>query len=72
MFKQVRHISYVFFKAVNEAELTVSLLDKALLIARCSSGKDSFHGAEKFSSAVGTALCRPKSLWAPFVTVIVQ
>jgi hypothetical protein len=29
-----------FFKAVNEAEWTVSLPDKATLIARCSSGKD--------------------------------
>ena len=29
----------IFLKAVNEAELTVSLTDKAPLIARCSSGK---------------------------------
>uniref|UniRef100_A0A4W5N495 Ubiquinol-cytochrome C reductase hinge domain-containing protein n=1 Tax=Hucho hucho TaxID=62062 RepID=A0A4W5N495_9TELE len=28
-----------FFKSVNEAELTVSLPDKALLMARCNSGK---------------------------------
>ena len=36
-----------FKKAVNEAEGTVSLTDKAPLIARCCSGKDSLHGAEK-------------------------
>jgi hypothetical protein len=33
-------------KVVYEAEWTVLLPDKALLIARCSSGKDSRHGAE--------------------------
>jgi hypothetical protein len=38
LFKQVSHNSFVFFKAVNEAELTVSLPDKAPLIARSSSG----------------------------------
>ena len=48
-------ISAMFFKrAVNKDELTVSLPYKALLIARCSSGK-----SWKESSAVGTALCRP-------------
>jgi hypothetical protein len=46
--KQVSHISYVTFKkAVHEAELTVLLPDKAPLIARCSDGKNSLHGAEK-------------------------
>ena len=42
-----------FLKAVNEAELTVSLLDKALLIARYSSSNDSLHGAEKKAMLLG-------------------
>jgi hypothetical protein len=50
-----------FLKAVNEAELTVSLLDKALLIARCSSGK-----------VLGYLYVGPNSLWALFATIIVQ
>ena len=59
-----------FKKAVNEAELTVSLPDKALFIARC---KDSLHGAEKKALLLGQiyVVCG-HSLWAPFVTVIVQ
>ena len=47
--------------AVNEAELTVSLPEKALLIARCSRGK-----------MLGQLYVGPNSLWALFVTVIVQ
>ena len=54
-----------FLKAVNEAELTVSLPDKAPLIARCSSGK--MLGLLLREHYVG-----PNSLWAQFVTVIVQ
>jgi hypothetical protein len=54
-----------FFKAVHEAELiTVLLPDKVLLIARCNSGK-----------MLGLPLghrCNYNSLWAPFVTGIVQ
>jgi hypothetical protein len=51
-----------FLKAVNEAEWTVSLPDKAPLIARCSSGK--VLGLLLGQLYVG--------LWASFVTVIVQ
>ena len=58
-------------KVVNEPELTVLLPDKASLIARCSSGKDSFHGAEK-KALLGQLYVGPNSLWATFVTVIVQ
>ena len=66
-------ISAMFFKkAVNEAEWTVLLPDKALLIARCSSGKDLLHGAEKKAMLLGQLYVGPNSLWAPFVTVIVQ
>ena len=54
-----------FYKAVNEAELTVSLPDKAPLIARCSS--DKLLGLLLGQLYVGT-----NSLWAPFVTFIVQ
>uniref|UniRef100_A0A674CQ85 Solute carrier family 12 member 8 n=1 Tax=Salmo trutta TaxID=8032 RepID=A0A674CQ85_SALTR len=39
-----------FLKSVNEAECTVSLPDNALLLARCSIGKDSLHGTEKKGS----------------------
>ena len=72
MFKQVSLISYVFLKAVNESELTVSLPEKAPLIAKCSSGKDSLHGAEKKALLLGQLYVGPNSLWALFVTVIVQ
>jgi hypothetical protein len=58
-----------FKKELHEAELTVSLPDKAVLIARCSSGNDSLHGAEK-KALLGQI--NVGSLWAPFVTVIVQ
>ena len=59
-------ISAMFFKkAVNEAEGTVSLPDKAPLIARCSSGK-------VLGQLLGQHYVGPNSLWAPFVTVIVQ
>jgi hypothetical protein len=61
-----------FKKAVNEAELTVSLTDKAPLISRCSGGKDSLHGAEKKALLLGQLYVGPNSLWAPFFTVIVQ
>ena len=62
-----------FKKAVNEAELTVSLPDKALLIARCSSGgKDSLHGAEKKALLLGQLYVCPNSLWEPFITILVQ
>jgi hypothetical protein len=57
---------------VNEAELTIYLPDKAPLIARCSNGKDSHHGAEKKALRLGQLYVDPNSLWAPFVTVIVQ
>jgi hypothetical protein len=43
----------VFKKAVNEAELTISLPDKSPLIARCSGGKDSLHGAGKKAPLLG-------------------
>jgi hypothetical protein len=33
LLKQVSHISYVFLKALNEAELTIWLPDKAPVIA---------------------------------------
>jgi hypothetical protein len=49
---------------INEAELTVSLPDKAPLIARCSGGKDSLH--EKKALLLGQLYVGPKSLWAPF------
>jgi hypothetical protein len=52
----------VFKKAVNEAELTVSLPDVALLIARCSCGKDSFSGAEKKAPLLGQLYVSPNSL----------
>ena len=61
-----------FFKAVKEAELTVSLPDEASLIARCSGGKDSLHGVEKKALMLGQLYVGPNSLWALFVTVIVQ
>ena len=61
-----------FLKAVNEAEWTISLPDKAPLIARCSGGKDSLHGAEKKTLLLGQFYVGPSSLWAPFVTIIVQ
>jgi hypothetical protein len=48
------------------------LPDKALLIAKCSSGKDSPLGVEKKSLLLGQLYVGPNSLWAPFVTVIVQ
>ena len=48
-----------FLKAVNEAELTVSRPDKALLIARCSSDKDSLHGAEKKALLLGQLYVGP-------------
>ena len=57
---------------VNEAELTIYLPDKAPLIARCSNGKDSLHGAEKKAKLSGQLYIGPNSLWAQFVTVIVQ
>ena len=50
-----------FLKPINEAELTVWLPDKALLIARCSNGK-----------VLGQLYVGPNSLWATFVTVIVK
>jgi hypothetical protein len=66
-------ISAVFIKrAVNEAEGTVLLLDKASLIARCCSGKDSLHCAEKKALLLEQLYVGPNSLWAPFVPVIVQ
>ena len=66
-------ISAVFFKrAVNEAEGTVLLPDKASLIASCCSGKDSLHRAEKKALLLGQLYVGPNSLWAPFVPVIVQ
>jgi hypothetical protein len=43
-----------------------------LLIARCSSGKDSLHGVEKRALLLGQLYVGPNSLWAPFLTVIVQ
>ena len=46
--------------------------DKAPLIARCSSGKDSLHGAEKKGLLLGQLYLVPNSLWEPFVTVKVQ
>ena len=54
-----------FLNAVNEPELTVSLPDKAPLIPRCSSGK-------MFVPLFGQLYVGPNSLWALFVTVIVQ
>ena len=63
---------YIFVKAVKEGELTVSLTDKASLIARCSSGKISLLGAEKKALLLGQLYVGPNSLWAPFVVVIVQ
>ena len=47
------------------------LPDKALLISRCSSGKDSLHGSENKSLLLEQLYVGPNSLWAPFVTVIV-
>ena len=44
----------------------------APLIVRCSSGKDSLHGAEKKALLLGQLYVDPNSLWARFVTVIVQ
>ena len=47
----------LFLKAINEAELTVSLPDKAPLIARCSSGKESWDcwwSSTKFHSGCET------------------
>ena len=46
--------------------------DKAPLIARCSDGKDSLHGAEKKALLLGQLYVGPNSLWAQFVTVKVQ
>ena len=46
--------------------------DKALLIARCSDGKDSLHGVERIALLLGQLYVGPNSLWALFVTVIVQ
>ena len=40
-------------KAVNKAELTVTLPDKAPLIARCSGGKDSLRGAGRKGLLLG-------------------
>ena len=54
-----------FKKAVNEAELTDSLPEKAPLIARCSSGK-------VLGLLLGQLYVGPNSLWAPFVIVVVQ
>jgi hypothetical protein len=48
------------------------LPDKDQLIARCSSGKDSLHGAEKKALLLGQLYPGPNNLWAPFVTVIVK
>ena len=48
------------------------LPDKAPLIARCSSGKDSLHGAEKKALLLVKLYGGPNNFWAPFVTIIVQ
>ena len=40
--------------------------------ARCSRDKDSLLGAEKKALLLGQLYVGPNSLWAPFVTVIVQ
>ena len=42
------------------------------LIARSSSGKDSLHGVEKKALLLGQLYLGPNSLWAAFVTVILQ
>ena len=42
---------------------------QAPLIARCSGGKDSLHGAEKKALLLGQIYVGPNSLWTPFVTV---
>jgi hypothetical protein len=54
-----------FLKEVNEAELTVSLPNKAPLIARSSSGK-------VWGLLLGQLYVGPNSLRAPFITVLVQ
>ena len=54
------------------AEGSVWLPDKAPLIARCSGGKDSLHGAEQKALLLGQLYVGHNSLWAPFVTVTVQ
>ena len=65
-------LSAMFFKkAVNKAELIVSLTDKAPLIARCSGGKDSLHCAEKKALLLGQLYVGPNSLWALLIAVIV-
>ena len=48
------------------------LPDKALLIARCSGGKYSLHSGENKALLLGKLYVCPNSLWAPFVTVLVQ
>jgi hypothetical protein len=60
-----------FKKTVNEAELTVSLPDKASLIVKCNSGKDSLYCAGKKALLLGQFYVGPNSLWAPLVTIIV-
>jgi hypothetical protein len=50
----------------------VSLPDKAPLIARCSSDNDLRNCAEKKALLLGQLYAGSNSLWAPFVTIIVQ
>jgi hypothetical protein len=62
LFKQVSHVSNIFLKAVNEAELIFPLPEKATLIARCISGQDSLRGAEKNALLLGQLYVGPNSL----------
>jgi hypothetical protein len=61
-----------FLKAVNKAELTVSLADKAPMISRCSGGKDSLHDVEKKALLLGQLYVGLNHFWALYVTVIMQ
>ena len=70
LFKQVSHISYVFWKGSKWGWM--NCFTARLLTARCSSCKDSLHGAEKKALLLGQLYVGPNSLWEPFVTVIVQ
>ena len=60
---QPYQLLFSFKNAVNETELTVSLPDKAPQIARCRSGKESIHGAEKKALLLRKLYVGPNSVW---------